>query len=122
MALVKVAAGTAGPDAIDPSLSWLNPLAIDSSTRWSAGVLVAVFIYWGWDSTVTVNEESRDSQRGPGEGGAVMATVILLLIYVIVSIAALAYGGPQQLIDNSDDVLCVLGRGGLRLAAGQDPR
>jgi amino acid transporter len=108
VALVKVAAGTAGPDALDPSLAWLNPLEIDSFDALVAGVLVAVFIYWGWDSTVTVNEETRDSSEGPGKA-ALLATVILLLIYVIVSIAALAYDGPQQLIDNSDDVLSVLG-------------
>jgi amino acid transporter len=35
--------------------------------------------------------------------------VLLLAIYVVVAYAALAYGGPQQLIDNSDDVLSVLG-------------
>ena len=37
------------------------------STRSSAlvsGVLIAVFIYWGWDTTVTVNEETEDSDRG----------------------------------------------------------
>ena len=28
VALIKVYAGNAGPDAIDPSLSWLNPLDI----------------------------------------------------------------------------------------------
>jgi amino acid transporter len=70
-------------------------------------VLIAVFIYWGWDSTVTVNEESRDSTEGPGKA-ALLATVILLAIYVV-AYAAQAYGGPQQLIDNADDVLSVLG-------------
>jgi amino acid transporter len=67
-----------------------------------------VFIYWGWDSTVTVNEESKDATEGPGKA-ALLATVILLLIYIIVAYAAQAYGGPQQLIDNADDVLSVLG-------------
>src|SRR3954471_3552306 len=57
VALVKVAAGTAGPDAVDPSLSWLNPFAVDSTSALVSGVLISVFIYWGWDSTVTVNEE-----------------------------------------------------------------
>src|SRR4051812_41220286 len=61
VALVKVAAGDAGPDSVDPSLSWLNPFAIDSLDALVGGVLIAVFIYWGWDSTVTVNEESRDA-------------------------------------------------------------
>ena len=63
VALVKVATGDAGPDAVDPSLSWINPFEIDSFSAMISGVLIAVFIYWGWDSTVTVNEESRDSTR-----------------------------------------------------------
>lgn len=108
VALVKVAGGDAGPDSVDPSLSWLNPFAIDSFDALVSGVLIAVFIYWGWDSTVTVNEESRDAHEGPGKA-ALLATVILLAIYVIVAYAAQAYGGTQQLIDNADDVLSVLG-------------
>ena len=58
------------PTSVDPSLSWLNPLEIDSFDALVSGVLIAIFIYWGWDSTVTVNEESRDSTRGSGQGGA----------------------------------------------------
>ena len=108
VALVKVATGDAGPDSVDPSLSWLNPFAIDSTSALISGVLIAVFIYWGWDSTVTVNEESRDATEGPGKA-ALLATVILLAIYVVVAYAAQAYGGTQQLIDNADDVLSVLG-------------
>jgi amino acid transporter len=108
VALVKVAAGDAGPDSVDPSLSWLNPFEIDSTSAMISGVLIAVFIYWGWDSTVTVNEESRDATEGPGKA-ALLATVILLAIYVVVAYAAQAYDGPQTLIDNADDVLSVLG-------------
>src|SRR4029453_12607997 len=40
---------------------------------------------------------------------AVMSTVLLVLIYVIVSFAAQAYGGEKLLVDNADDVLSVLG-------------
>jgi amino acid transporter len=108
VALVAVATGNAGENAVDPSLSWINPLEIDSVSAMVSGVLIAVFIYWGWDSTVTVNEESRDATEGPGKA-ALLATVILLAIYVIVSVAAQAYDGPKTLIDNADDVLSVLG-------------
>jgi amino acid transporter len=108
VAFVKIAAGDAGPDAVDPSLSWVNPFAIDSFDALVSGVLIAVFIYWGWDSTVTVNEESRNSSETPGRA-AVVATVILLGIYVLVAYAAQAYNGPQQLIDNPEDVLSALG-------------
>jgi amino acid transporter len=65
VALTKVAAGTAGPHAVHPSLSWINPFQIGSFSALISGVLIAVFIYWGWDSTVTVNEESRDATEGP---------------------------------------------------------
>ena len=109
VALVAVATGNAGDNAVDPSLSWINPLEIDSFSAMISGVLIAVFIYWGWDSTVTVNEESKDATEGPGKA-ALLATVILLAIYVIVSIAAQAYDGPKTLIDNADDVLSVLGK------------
>jgi amino acid transporter len=57
---------------------------------------------------VAVNEESEDSANGPGKA-AVVSTLLLLGIYLIVSAAAQAYGGPQLLIDNADDVLSVLG-------------
>src|SRR3954468_5822176 len=90
VALIKVATGDAGPDSVDPSLSWLNPFAIDSTSALISGVLIAVFIYWGWDSTVTVNEESKDSTEGPGKA-ALLATVILLAIYIIVAYAAQSY-------------------------------
>jgi amino acid transporter len=108
VALIAVAAGDAGPNAVDPSLDWLNPFAVDSLDALIAGVLIAVFIYWGWDSTVTVNEESRDSNEGPGKA-ALLATVILLAIYILVAYAAQAYGGPEVLVENADDVLSVLG-------------
>ena len=62
VALVKVYAGDAGPDAVDPSLSWINPFAL-SASEISAGMLLAVFIYWGWDTTATVNEETEDPAR-----------------------------------------------------------
>ena len=38
--------------------------------------LLAIFIYWGWDATVTVNEESKDATEGPGKA-AIVSTLIL---------------------------------------------
>jgi amino acid transporter len=88
--------------------SWFSPFSVDSFGALVDGVLLGVFIYWGWDSGVAVNEESEDSRNGPGKA-AVVSTLLLLGIYLIVSAAAQAYGGPTLLIDNADDVLSVLG-------------
>jgi amino acid transporter len=109
VALIKVYAGDAGPGAVEPELAWFSPFAIDSLSALTTGVLLAVFIYWGWDSTVTVNEETEDSSTTPGRA-AIVATIILVFIYVVVATAALAFGGVKELVDNSDDVLSVLGK------------
>lgn len=107
VALVKVyTQDIAG--SIKPELDWFNPFAVSSFSALTAGVLIAVFIYWGWDSTVTVNEETEDSSRTPGLA-AITATILLVLIYVLVTTAAQAYGGIEQLVENSDDVLSALG-------------
>ena len=74
------------------------------------GVLLGIFIYWGWDSGVAVNEESRDRHRGPGKA-AVVSTLILLLIYVVVTAAAQSFHGTHFLAINSNDVLSPLGHG-----------
>jgi amino acid transporter len=95
VALAKVYTGNGGPDAATPSLSWLNPLNIVgenggfSFATMSSATLHAVFIYWGWDSAVSVNEETKDPETTPGRA-AVISTVILVLTYAIVAVAAVA--------------------------------
>jgi len=107
VALVKVYSGDALAGSIDPSLSWLNPFSL-SPSELSAGMLLAVFIYWGWDTTATVNEETEDPGEAPGRA-TVVSTLILLGIYVIVAVAAQAYAGVDELIANQEDVLSALG-------------
>src|SRR5690349_6167888 len=107
VALGKVWFGSVA-GSVSPSLSWLNPFRIGDWGALSDGLIVAIFIYWGWDSTVTVNEETEDATRTPGRA-AIASTIILVGIYVIVSIAAQAYQGADFLTANSDDVLSALG-------------
>ena len=76
VALVKVYTGDAF-GSVHPSLSWLNPFEISSFGALASGLLLAIFIYWGWDTAVSVNEETEDSTRTPGRA-AVVSTVLLL--------------------------------------------
>jgi amino acid transporter len=108
VALVRVWTGHGIHGSMTPTLGWLNPLAIPSTGALSAGLLIAVFIYWGWDSLVTVNEETEDAEKTPGKA-AVLSTLILVGIYVVVSTAAIAFGGVDGLAnDQSGDVLGLL--------------
>lgn len=108
VALVRVYAGDAPAEAIRPEVAWFSPFAIDSLGALTSGLLIGIFIYWGWDSLVTVNEETEDSDTTPGRA-AVTATVLLLGIYLIVATAAIAFGGTERLAgDESGDVLGLL--------------
>ncbi len=107
VALVKVYSGSAPAGSIHPSLSWINPFSL-SPSEISAGMLLAVFIYWGWDTTATVNEETEDPGEAPGKA-TVVSTLILLGIYVVVAFAAQAYAGVHGLVENQEDVLSSLG-------------
>jgi amino acid transporter len=109
VALVKIYAGHVA-HSVRPSFEWLNPFKITSIGALSAGMLLAVFIYWGWDTAVTVNEEAKDTRRTPGRA-ALWSTIVLVLIYVVVTVAAQAFKGPGFLTTNNNigDVLNALG-------------
>ena len=94
--------------SVKPSLSWLSPSGVSSSAI-IAGLVLAVFIYWGWDTCVSVNEEAKDSATTPGRA-AVLSTVILLVIYLVTSYGAVALLGPNFVTDNADDSLFALGK------------
>ena len=65
IALIRVFTGTAGEQAISPSLSWLWPGGLDMSSI-ARAVILCVFIYWGWDSCLAVGEETKDPEKTPG--------------------------------------------------------
>jgi amino acid transporter len=111
VALVKVYGGSAPHGAVHPSADWFNPFALKFGDLVVA-MLLAVFIYWGWDSGVAVNEESRDPAEGPGKA-AVVSTIMLVLIYLLVSTSGIAFHGADFLAneENSEDVLNALGAG-----------
>ncbi len=107
VALVKVYSSNPS-GSVKPSLSWFDPTALPFNTL-IVGVLLGVFIYWGWDSGVAVNEESEDPNEGPGRA-AVVSTLLLLVIYMVVSCAAQAFHGRSFLEANESDVLSALGK------------
>jgi amino acid transporter len=115
VAFAKASSGTLG-GSIEPRLDWFNPFAL-SLNALAVGVLLGIFIYWGWDSGVAVNEESESSADGPGRA-AVISTLLLLVTYVLVATAAQAFAGPAFLTNNSGDVLNALG--GKVLGSGWD--
>ena len=102
VALAKVAAGDAPDGSLDPSASWLSPFALDDTGALVSGLLIGVFIYWGWESAVNLTEETKDSASTPGRA-AVLSTVILLVTYLSVAIAVVAFAGLDRIAEFEDD-------------------
>jgi amino acid transporter len=113
IALVKVFSGDAPEGSMTPDWSWLWPGDLGVNDLVDA-VLIAVFLYWGWDTAVAVNEESDDPGKTPGRA-AVLSTILLVVTYVLVSVATVAFAGTGTEgiglgnADNADDVFAAIG-------------
>jgi amino acid transporter len=86
-----VAGGTAF-DGLTLRPEWFNPLGIDSFSAFAAGVSLSVFIYWGWDVVLTLNEESRGAATTPGKS-AIATILVIVALYMAVALAVLSYSG-----------------------------
>src|SRR6202041_3164334 len=112
-ALVRVGTGNHPASSITPAWSWFNPLQ-GGFTGFVTGIILMLFIYWGWDTAVAVNEETKDPAKTPGRA-AILSTIILLVTYVIVILSAQSFAGIGTTgiglgnQDNTGDVLSVLG-------------
>jgi amino acid transporter len=51
-----------------------------------------VFIYWGWDTGLSVNEETKDRNKTPGRAG-ILSVFILLVTYALVITSIQAFAG-----------------------------
>jgi len=52
------------------------------------GALTALFLYWGWDVTLNLNEETKNTRQAPG-WGAFWSVLIIMLLFVSFSVIAL---------------------------------
>ena len=81
--------------AVNPTplkLEWFNPFAVDSLGTFVAGVSLSLFIYWGWDVSLTVNEEADDASSTPGRA-AVLTVMTIVSVYMFVTIGSMMFAG-----------------------------
>jgi amino acid transporter len=113
VALIRVGNGNHPAVSVHPSWSWLSPSGLPFGA-FASGLILMVFIYWGWDTALSVNEETKDPHKTPGRA-AILSTLILVVTYAIAIFGAQSFAGigttgiglanPK----NSGDVLSVLG-------------
>lgn len=114
--VINVLRAEKNPTAEPFSWDWFNPFAIDSFAALLGGFLVAVFIFWGFDASLSMSEETSGTPGQSGKSG-VTAIVITVITYVVIGVAALAFAGIDPTSDTSltneaniDDVFASLAR------------
>lgn len=87
--IFRITGGAPEGQAFD--LEWFNPAgAFADPGAVVHGALLALFIYWGWDTCLAVNEETENPATTPGRG-AVISTFVLVAIYVSVALLVMMY-------------------------------
>ena len=90
----SIAAWQAAGDApaLPFSWDWFNPLSVNSFAAFAAGLSLSIFIYWGWDVCLTLNEEAREGARTPGRAAALVIFIVLTL-YLAVAVSTMRFAG-----------------------------
>ena len=96
------------------SLSWFDPFAI-APKEMASSLVLAVFIYWGWDAAFSVNEESKDPQDAAR--GGLIALFVMLGLFVYAAVAFQRLLSTDELAGYGDQGLSYLGA---RLAVFRD--
>ena len=82
----------AGFDPTPVQLDWFNPFTAGDFSVVAAGVSLSIFLFWGWDVTLTMNEETKDPERTPGRAAAVTVFVIIA-VYILSALAVISWAG-----------------------------
>ncbi|MBB2910007.1 amino acid transporter [Streptosporangium becharense] len=91
MAIGKAVSGDV-PTAMAFDLAWFDPFAVATFSAFTAGLSLSIFMFWGWDTCLTLNEETEGSSRTPGRA-ALLTVLTILGSYLLVGVAAVMYAG-----------------------------
>ncbi|MBS1690944.1 MAG: APC family permease [Actinobacteria bacterium] len=90
-AVFAIAKSGSSETGVEFSFDWFSPAGLTMSA-FIAGLSGSIFAFWGWDTALTVNEESKDSDKTPGRA-ALLCVVSILLTYLLVACATQMYAG-----------------------------
>jgi amino acid transporter len=83
---------------------WFSLTGIDGRGSVAAGLVAAVYIFSGWEGTVYVNEEVKHRRLNPGRA-AVIAVILLTIIYALAQFGLQGVVSPAKLQANSTSAL-----------------
>ena len=103
-ALIKFAHHSAVPF----SWSWFSPHQFTSVSTFMAGMLVAVFYYWGWDVSANLAEETENAKSTVGSSGVYGMIGLVVLFLILQSVIQMGLTN-DQIQGNATTILPMLG-------------
>ena len=104
VAVVALAALFHGNTAVTFSWDWFSWTGMGGMRGLMGGILIACFMYSGWDASIYVNEETTDKANNPGRA-ALASVVMLALVYSLVTFAFQGVLSPSEIQAHAGDVL-----------------
>jgi amino acid transporter len=83
---------------------WFTTTGVGGQGSLAAGLLIAVFLFAGWDGTIYVNEEVKHRRVNPGRA-AVFAVAILAFLYILAQVGLQGVVSPAKLQANSSSAM-----------------
>lgn len=112
VALLMLAGGALGyaarSGAATFSWAWFSPAAFADADVFMAGMLVAVFYYFGWDVTSNVAEETEGRGESGGASGVVGMVGVMVALIVMQTVVQMVMS-PAEIQQHGANVLSVLG-------------
>ena len=102
-----------GFDFTPIQFSWFNPFEMKDFSVVAAGISLSIFMFWGWDVTLTMNEETKNPEKTPGRAATVVI-IITIILYVLTAVAVMAWAGIGENglgagnPDNQESIFAVL--------------
>jgi amino acid transporter len=93
--------------AVHISSSWFTMHGAGGFSALISGILIAIFLYSGWDTAAYVGEEAQGKKAGPA---AVTSVVLLFVMYSVVILAFQGIAPDSRLQANAGNVLAYVGR------------
>jgi amino acid transporter len=87
--------------------NWFSLSAMGGKRGIVTGLLVACFMYSGWDAAIYVNEESEHGSELPGRA-AVASVIILAGFYALAALGLSAVLAPNELAQHAGNALDVI--------------
>jgi amino acid transporter len=91
------------------SWAWFSPGGFKTSEAFTAGMVVSMFYYLGWDVSANLAEETENPHLKAGLGG-IAGVFAIFLLFLLLQVAAQMALSPGEIEANSANLLPVLGR------------